>query len=1212
MKAPTSLKPPTHLLQSLVAVGLITIAFSASATTNLIHRYSFNEPPGSTNLLDSIRGSNGVACVLAGSGGSLPSFDGSQVTLDGTGGFISLPPKLVSGLTNVSIEIWATWNSGGNWCRYFDFGTNSLGADPYGNIAYGGTGGRYMFLTPTAGGTTLPRFAITAADPPGNGAERPVLNSPTAITNGVETYIVVTFGPAGSRLFINGNQVAQGNYAADTPLSALQDANVFLGRSNWPDPFFGGSFNELRMHSTLLGQLEVLASQAAGPNAINYSPENPTSITLNVVSNMTSGQIQTPTITGVFPTYGTVTLGAVEATNVTSSASSIVRVGAGNSLTAVNPGTATITAMLGGQTSVATITVVLPQVAVNVLKHRYSFNEPAGSTTAIDSIAGANATVVPSIAPTAPVVISNGMAHFPGGGANATCGYITLPSGMLTTEFTNITVEMWFTWNGAPSSTWQRVFDFGDSNKGADPHVNATGRDYIMFTPQRGGNGGRTETRATLDAGVTFSSVFNDAPAAGPIGLPTSSLGFPTNQEVHVVCTIAPQINYSALYINGFRQNISGTPVINGTSWQFSQMSSPNMWLGVSQWYDPPLNGSINELRLHEGLMTEVQIALSAQAGPDGLPVSDPGSLQSLSLQAPPLYINNPIGTQAKLFGNFQNASNVDVTPLTGVSLQSDNTNIFTVSAFGLMTPVSVGTANLIGSYSSLLTTSSVSVLGPSSVFVTALPATLDVGNPAHSPYSVPLFANFPGGISNVDVTAFTGVTRSSSATNVATITAAGVITVLNPGSTTITSTYFNQTNQATLTVLAPLSVTVTNLPATRDAGSVTFGVPLLAAYSDGNSSVNVSAAAGVFRASSDTTVATISGGGNITVRDPGVTTITSSYRGLTNQSTVTVVMPANFARGALLDRYSFSEVADTPTVHDSAGTNDGTVVNQQSGLTNGNFTGAGEFMFGPGAFSDPPISNAYINLPTNLISSLTSVTIEGWFTWFGGSDNQRVFDFGMSSGNPDGSGGTNSWNYLPGAVANPGRAYFFLSPQQGFPRFAMKQNINPETPSLGSSISITTGAKSHFAIVYDYPRGVVRLYINGRRAGTAAASLPLSVVDDRNDWLGRSQWTDPYFNGSLDEFRIYNGPFLDNDIAAHFTAGPNTLLSYRPTLTASLTGNQLTLSWPTNAGNFSLTGSPVVGAGAVWNPAGTPTVVGQNYQVTVPVAASGFFRLQQ
>jgi hypothetical protein len=1197
------------LLPSLVAAGLLTTVFSASSATNLIHRYSFNEAAGSTTVTDSVRGSNGV--VRSTPIGTLPTFDGSQVTLDGVGGYIDLPNRMLSGLTNVTFEFWANYTAGGTWARLLDFGIAAIGEDLDGTLAVGTPASNYVFICFEPG----PRFAIT---PLSNGNENQV-NSGTPVAQGSgEHHLVVTYGPARTpSMYLDGNFVGSGNYT--TPLSAItNDVNNWLGRSNWPDPFYGGSFNEFRMHSTQLSALEVLASRAAGPNTINYTPENPTSITLNVNSNMNSGQGQDATITGVFPTYGSVTVGAADATLV-SSAPSIVSVGANNRLTAVNPGTATITASLGGQTNFGSITVTPPTVAVNQLKHRYSFNEAAGSTTANDSVGTAHATVVPSLGTTPPVVISNGMARFPGLGANATCGYITLPPNMLTTEFTNITVEFWFTWYAGANSTWQRVFDFGDSNKGADPHINNTGRDYIFFCPQRGGNGARNEFRATLDAGATYTSVFNDAPSAGPIGLPTSPTGFPTNQEVHVVCTFAPAINYSALYINGFRQNINTTPVIAGTQVQFSQMSSLNMWLGVSQWNDPPLAGDINELRLHEGLQNEVQIALSRQAGPDALPVTNPGALQSLSLLSPPLYINNPLTTQATLLGNFQNASNVDITPLTGVVLESSDTNIFTVSATGLMTPRAVGTASLIGSYSSLSTTSQVSVLAPTSVYVTALPATLDVGNPAHSPYTVPLLANFPGGISNVNVSGFTGVTRSSSDANVATITAAGVITVLNPGSTTITSTYWDQTNQAVLTVLAPISLSVTNLPTTREAGSVNFTVPLLAAYSDGNSNVVVTAAAGVGRASSNPNVATITGGGVVTVRSPGATTITSSYRGLTNQGTLTVVMPPNFVRGTLLHRYSFSEAPDTPTVDDSVGTADGTVEALQFGQTNGNFTGTGEFRFNPGPAVTIPITNSYINLPNGLISGLTSVTVEGWFTWFGGANNQHLFDFGMSSGAPDGSGGTSSTNFLEDFVLNPGRNYFFLSPQTGSPRFALDPDIGGggtgETPSIGSSIAITLSNKSHFAVVYDYPRGVARLYVNGQRAGTGVATFPLSVVDDRNNWLGRSQWQDPFVNGSIDEFRIYNGPFLDTDIASHFAYGPNTLISFLPQLSFSVSGNQLTLSWPTSAGSgYTLKSTTVLGPGAVWSPAGgAPTVVGENYQVTVTVTSgNAFFRLEQ
>jgi hypothetical protein len=133
----------------------------------------------------------------------------------------------------------------------------------------------------------------------------------------------------------------------------------------------------------------------------------------------------------------------------------------------------------------------------------------------------------------------------------------------------------------------------------------------------------------------------------------------------------------------------------------------------------------------------------------------------------------------------------------------------------------------------------------------------------------------------------------------------------------------------------------------------------------------------------------------------------------------------------------------------------------------------------------------------------------------------------------------------------------------------------------------------------------VARLYINGQRAGTGATPYPLSVVDDRNNWLGRSQWVDPMYNGLIDEFRIYNGPALDADIAADFAAGPNALPVARPTLSFSRSGSNLIISWPTNGNDgYVLQSSGVMAIGTTWsNVTGTPTISGANYQMTVPTS---------
>jgi hypothetical protein len=126
----------------------------------------------------------------------------------------------------------------------------------------------------------------------------------------------------------------------------------------------------------------------------------------------------------------------------------------------------------------------------------------------------------------------------------------------------------------------------------------------------------------------------------------------------------------------------------------------------------------MNEFRIYEGVLDELAIALSLKAGPNALPIT-PGSLQSVSLKAPALFINNPTATQATLLGSFQNITDLDITGLSVVQLSSTDTNVFTVSATGALTPVSVGSASLIANYQTFSATSSVSVLAPVSLSVT-------------------------------------------------------------------------------------------------------------------------------------------------------------------------------------------------------------------------------------------------------------------------------------------------------------------------------------------------------------------------------------------------------------------------------------------------------------------------------------------------------------
>src|SRR5205823_7166985 len=155
-----------------------------------------------------------------------------------------------------------------------------------------GTGTNYMFLTPNGAGSFNARFAITDA---ANGAERPILNDTNAFPVGVQAHVAVVYGPPIARLFVNGQQVAAGQ--AVVPLSALADVNNWLGRSQWADAMFDGSYNEFRIHNILVGAPEIKASSAAGPDALDYDPGTVSAISITVEGQMLTGASQFPQVT---------------------------------------------------------------------------------------------------------------------------------------------------------------------------------------------------------------------------------------------------------------------------------------------------------------------------------------------------------------------------------------------------------------------------------------------------------------------------------------------------------------------------------------------------------------------------------------------------------------------------------------------------------------------------------------------------------------------------------------------------------------------------------------------------------------------------------------------------------------------------------------------------------------------------------------------------
>ena len=140
-------------------------------------------------------------------------------------------------------------------------------------------------------------------------------------------------------------------------------------------------------------------------------------------------------------------------------------------------------------------------------------------------------------------------------------------------------------------------------------------------------------------------------------------------------------------------------------------------------------------------------------------------------------------------------------------------------------------------------------------------------------------------------------------------------------------------------------------------------------------------------------------------------------------------------------------------------------------------------------------------------------------------------------------------------------------------------------------------------------------LYVDGIPVGTNSAMTlqPLSLGSTSNNYLGKSQWADPYLDGVFDEFRIYSIALSSAEIAATYALGPNQLLSTNnPTVVVSISGNKLTMAWPLASAGFTLQSCTNLAA-ANWAAVSAPAlqVTGTNYQIALPATnAVQFFRL--
>jgi len=234
-----------------------TITVSLPTPVALVHRYSFNDAPGSTTVADSIGGPAW--------NGSLPdggTFANGQLTLSSNRQqYVQLPANILMNYSAVTIEAWATFpdllpvN-----CFFYGFG----------NTDGSGAGEDYIFCAPQGG-----RIAITAADPGYTGEQNASGAGDLSYSTNLH-FVAIYDPPAGYLALYTNGVLAAVNTSVTVPMNSVNDALNYIGRSLYNvDPYPDMILDEFRIYNGALTINEIAATQALGANQL-LSQASPT------------------------------------------------------------------------------------------------------------------------------------------------------------------------------------------------------------------------------------------------------------------------------------------------------------------------------------------------------------------------------------------------------------------------------------------------------------------------------------------------------------------------------------------------------------------------------------------------------------------------------------------------------------------------------------------------------------------------------------------------------------------------------------------------------------------------------------------------------------------------------------------------------------------------------------------------------------------------
>jgi hypothetical protein len=235
--------------------------------------------------------------------------------------------------------------------------------------------------------------------------------------------------------------------------------------------------------------------------------------------------------------------------------------------------------------------------------------------------------------------------------------------------------------------------------------------------------------------------------------------------------------------------------------------------------------------------------------------------------------------------------------------------------------------------------------------------------------------------------------------------------------------------------------------------------------------------------------------------------------------------------------------------------------------------------------------SDEYVNLPAGIVSGLSDYTVSAWVNPSSEDTWARVFDFGRGTA-------VNMFMTVNGGGAGL--------------RFGITTNGNGAEQDLTGGGHLPLNTWSHVAMTLSGMTGT--LYLNGTPVATSPNMTlkPSDLGATNQNWIGRSQYPDPFLNATVDDFNIYDHALSATEVAALAggQAGAGNVGHYAfdettggTALDSSGTGHNATIVSP---------GSAATANTPLWQPLPDGPITIKAHSTNVPVTSTAGFTVGQ